>query len=31
MDFDYFIDLEKESGLGNLAILDIDGSYTNEK
>ena len=31
MDFDYFINLEAESGLGNLAILDIDGSYTNEK
>jgi len=28
MDFDYFMSLE-ESGMGNLAILDIDGSYTN--
>lgn len=30
MDFDYFMDLEKEGGMGNLAILDIDGSYTND-
>jgi len=30
MDFDYFLRLE-DSGLTNLAILDIDGSYTNEK
>jgi hypothetical protein len=29
MDFDYFLQLEKE-GMSNLAILDIDGSYTNE-
>ena len=28
MDFDYFAELE-EGGMGNLAILDIDGSYTN--
>ena len=29
MDFDYFTDLETTGGMGNLAILDIDGSYTN--
>lgn len=30
MDFDYFMELE-EGGMGNLAILDIDGSYTNDQ
>ena len=29
MDFDYFMELEREGGMGNLAILDIDSSYTN--
>jgi len=29
MDFEYFMNLEEEGGMGNLAILDIDGSYTN--
>ena len=29
MDFDYFLELEKE-GMSNLAILDIDGSFTND-
>lgn len=29
MDFDYFLQLEKE-GMSNLAILDIDGSFTND-
>jgi hypothetical protein len=28
MDFDYFMKLE-EDGMNNLAILDIDGSVTN--
>ena len=27
-DFDYFMDLEND-GMNNLAILNIDGSYTN--
>jgi hypothetical protein len=31
MDFDYFMELEREGGMGNLAILDIDGSYTNNQ
>jgi len=31
MDFNYFIELEEEGGMGNLAILDIDGSYTNSQ
>lgn len=31
MDFDYFMALEEEGGMGNLAILDIDGSYTNNQ
>jgi hypothetical protein len=31
MDFDYFMALEEEGGMGNLAILDIDGSYTNSQ
>jgi hypothetical protein len=30
MDFDYFMELEVEGGMGNLAILDIDGSFTND-
>lgn len=30
MDFDYFMKLEEE-GSKNLAILDIDGSYTNDR
>jgi hypothetical protein len=30
MDFEYFMELEKDGGMGNLAILDIDGSYTND-
>ena len=30
MDFDYFMELELDGGMGNLAILDIDGSYTND-
>lgn len=29
-DFEYFLQLEQD-GLSNLAILDIDGSCTNEK
>jgi hypothetical protein len=28
LDFEYFLALE-EGGMGNYAILDIDGSYTN--
>lgn len=31
MDFDYFMELEREGGMSNLAILDIDGSYTNNQ
>jgi hypothetical protein len=31
MDFEYFLQLEEEGGMTNLAILDIDGSYTNNK
>lgn len=30
-DFDYFMNLEEEGGMKNLAILDIDGSYTNNQ
>jgi hypothetical protein len=30
MDFDYFMNLEEVDGLKNLAILDIDGCYTND-
>lgn len=30
MDFEYFLALE-QGGMTNLAILDIDGSYTNER
>jgi hypothetical protein len=30
MNFDYFMNLE-DNGMKNLAILDIDGSYTNNQ
>jgi len=28
--YDYFETLVRESGLHNLAILDVDGCYTND-
>jgi hypothetical protein len=30
-DFEYFVKLENEEGLGNLAILDVASSFTNNK